>query len=129
MRYSYLHPNFDNEIIQFSKEKDFEILKKRLSYWIGTYWLQFDDAYLKPKLICNWPEVKKEHDEIAEVIKGVITKYLEEKKRKKSQMLVSDNKENNNEINNEYQTEYMKLEDGNSNQLKKISRDEIMNKH
>ena len=129
VRYSYLHPNFDNEIIQFSKEKDFEILKKRLSYWIGTYWLQFDDAWVKPKLICNWPEVKKEHDEIAEVIKGVITKYLEEKKRKKSQMLVSDNKENNNEINNEYQTEYMKLEDGNSNQLKKISRDEIMNKH
>ena len=71
-RFSYLHPNFDNKIEEFSKEKNLEVLKKRLSYWLGTYWLQFDDAYLKPKLICNWPEVKKEHDEIAEVITDVI---------------------------------------------------------
>ena len=83
VRFSYLHPNFDNKIEEFSKEKDIEVLKKRLSYWLGTYWLQFDDAYLKPKLICNWPEVKKEHDEIAEVITDVIKKYLEEKKKKK----------------------------------------------
>ena len=83
VRFSYLHPNFDNKIEEFSKEKNLEVLKKRLSYWLGTYWLQFDDAYLKPKLICNWPEVKKEHDEIAEVITDVIKKYLEEKKKKK----------------------------------------------
>ena len=82
VRFSYLHPNFDNKIEEFSKEKNIEVLKKRLSYWLGTYWLQFDDAYLKPKLICNWPEVKKEHDEIAEVITDVIKKYLEEKKKK-----------------------------------------------
>ena len=43
---------------------------------MGNYWLQFDDAYVKTKLICNWPEVKKEHDEISQVIKGVIMKYL-----------------------------------------------------
>ena len=83
VRFSYLHPNFDNKIEEFSKEKNIEVLKKRLSYWLGTYWLQFDDAYLKPKLICNWPEVKKEHDEIAEVITDVIKNYLEEKKKKK----------------------------------------------
>ena len=83
VRFSYLHPNFDNKVEEFSKEKDIEVLKKRLSYWLGTYWLQFDDAYLKPKLICYWPEVKKEHDEIAEVITDVIKKYLEEKKKKK----------------------------------------------
>ena len=83
VRFSYLHPNFDNKVEEFSKEKNIEVLKKRLSYWLGTYWLQFDDAYLKPKLICNWPEVKKEHDEIAEVITDVIKKYLEEKKKKK----------------------------------------------
>ena len=92
VRFSYLHPNFDNKIEEFSKEKNIEVLKKRLSYWLGTYWLQFDDAYLKPKLICNWPEVKKEHDEIAEVITDVIKKYLEEKKKKK---LYLADKENN----------------------------------
>ena len=98
VRFSYLHPNFDNKIEEFSKEKNLEVLKKRLSYWLGTYWLQFDDAYLKPKLICNWPEVKKEHDEIAEVITDVIKKYLEEKKKKK---LYLADKENNNELNEE----------------------------
>ena len=98
VRFSYLHPNFDNKIEEFSKEKNIEVLKKRLSYWLGTYWLQFDDAYLKPKLICNWPEVKKEHDEISEVITDVIKKYLEEKKKKK---LYLADKENNNDIGEE----------------------------
>ena len=77
------------------------MLKKRLSYWIGKNWLEFDDDYLKPKLICNWPEVKKEHDEIAEVISNVIEEYLEEKKKKK--LLLKNerkNNENNIEVNN-----------------------------
>ena len=99
VRFSYLHPNFDNKIEEFSKEKNIEVLKKRLSYWLGTYWLQFDDAYLKPKLICNWPEVKKEHDEIAEVITDVIKKYLEEKKKKK--LYLADKENNNNDVNEE----------------------------
>ena len=123
-RFSYLHPNFDNKLEKFSKEKNLEVLKKRLSYWLGTYWLQFDDAYLKPKLICNWPEVKKEHDEIAEVIQEVIKKYLEEKhkKRKETSDNINETEENNemkerlfnedkNEEYNDYKTTYMKLRD------------------
>ena len=109
VRFSYLHPNFDNKIEEFSKEKNIEVLKKRLSYWLGTYWLQFDDAYLKPKLICNWPEVKKEHDEISEVITDVIKKYLEEKKKKK---LYLADKENNNDIGEEGNEIKEKLYDG-----------------
>ena len=117
-RFSYLHPNFDNKIEEFSKEKDLEKLKKRLSYWLGTYWLQFDDAYLKPKLICNWPEVKKEHDEIAEVITDVIKNYLEEKKKIKEDN--NNGNEEGNEMNEglinydkneEFKTTYMKLRD------------------
>ena len=123
-RFSYLHPNFDNKLEEFSKEKNVEVLKKRLSYWLGTYWLQFDDAYLKPKLICNWPEVKKEHDEIAEVIQEVIKKYLEEKhkKRKETSDNINETEETNemkerlfnedkNEEYNDYKTTYMKLRD------------------
>ena len=123
-RFSYLHPNFDNKMEEFSKEKNVEVLKKRLSYWLGTYWLQFDDAYLKPKLICNWPEVKKEHDEIAEVIQDVIKKYLEDKHKKRKGN--SDNIDENGETNegqerllnqekndeyNDYKTTYTKLGD------------------
>ena len=103
-----------------------EVLKKRLSYWLGTYWLQFDDAYLKPKLICNWPEVKKEHDEISEVITDVIKKYLEEKKKKKLYMADKENNEmgekgnelkerlnegENDEDHHDYQTNYQHLQD------------------
>ena len=123
-RFSYLHPNFDTKIEKFSKEKDLKVLQKRLSYWLGTYWLQFDDIYLKPKLICNWPEVKKEHDEIAEVIQDVIKKYLEDKHKKRKGN--SDNIDENGETNegqerllnqekndeyNDYKTNYMKLRD------------------
>ena len=50
-KYTVLYTNINIE--QFSKEKDLEVLKKRLSYWLGNYWLQFDDAYVKTKLICN----------------------------------------------------------------------------
>ena len=128
VRFSYLHPNFDNKIEEFSKEKNIEVLKKRLSYWLGTYWLQFDDAYLKPKLICNWPEVKKEHDEIAEVITDVIKKYLEEKKKKKLYLADKENNEigeegnemrerlyegenDNEEEHHDYKTNYQHLQD------------------
>jgi len=120
-RFSYLHPNFDNKIEEFSKEKNLEVLKKRLSYWLGTYWLQFDDAYLKPKLICNWPEVKKEHDEIAEVITDVIKNYMDGKTSKENEEK-DENKEGNeikekllnsdkNEEYNDYKLNYMKLQD------------------
>ena len=143
VRFSYLHPNFDKKLEEFSKEKDIEVLKKRLSYWLGTYWLQFDDAYIKPKLICNWPEVKKEHDEIAEVITGVIKKYLDEKKKMKMYLTdkekngESDLKEklvdNEEDEHNEYKTTYSRLQDDENNNAKmahdrKISRDELMHK-
>ena len=123
-RFSYLHPNFDTKIEKFSKEKDLKVLQKRLSYWLGTYWLQFDDIYLKPKLICNWPEVKKEHDEIADVITDVIKNYLEEKKKKGENLNnnVNEDEEGNemkerlfdSDKNNEYndfKPNYMKLKD------------------
>jgi len=101
VRFSYLHPNFDNKKEEFSKEKNIKVLQKRLSYWLVGNWLQFDNIYLKPKLICNWPEVKKEHDEIAEIIPDVIKKYLEEKKKKKLYLLDKKNGININEDENE----------------------------
>ena len=127
-RFSYLHPNFDSKVEKFSKEKNLEVLKKRLSYWLGTYWLQFDDAYLKPKLICNWPEVKKEHDEISEVITDVIKNYIDERgKREDEENNNIDNDEGNemkeklfngnkNDEFNDYKPTYMKLHDEENNE-------------
>ena len=109
-------------------------MKKRLSYWVGTYWLEFDDEYVKPKLICNWPEVKKEHDEIAQVIKDVIKDYLEAKKRKKSGLGNSDmfgsHEGKEEHFDAKYETEFLKLQDDKEKEnVKKISREEIMNKY
>lgn len=145
IKITYLHPNYDNDVQAFSKEKNLQKLKKRLSYWVGTYWLEFDDAYVKPKLICNWPEVKKEHDEIAKVIKNVIKDYLKEKKMNqneknielpnsndlsdlKSTLKMNENREEH--YDSKYETDFLKLEDtGNRENIKKISREEIMNKY
>lgn len=126
VRFSYLHPNFDNQEVAFSKEKNLQKLKKRLSYWIGTYWLEFDDAYVKPKLIWGWPEIKKEHDEIAQVIKNVIKEYLELKKKRKN--TASSGEGNDEHYESKYETEFLNLE-GKGGETKKVSRDEIMNKY
>lgn len=65
-----------------SKEKDENKLKQRLSFWVGTYWIEFDNIYMKPKLIYGWPHVKNEHDEISTIVKNVIKDYAQEKRHK-----------------------------------------------
>lgn len=150
VNFKFLHPNYDNDNPEFSKEKNLQKLKKRLSYWIGTYWIEFDDEYVKPKLINNWPDVKKEHDEIASVIQGVIKDYLEEKKKKKMANLpINSSLEHNEGINNnnvhygniknendehydpKYEADFMQLQDSEHNTptLQKLSREEILNKY
>lgn len=63
-----------------NKEKDLDVLKQRLSYWLGTYWVDFDWVYMKPKLVNNWPRVKYTNDIIAEKIKEAIKIYQYNKK-------------------------------------------------
>lgn len=65
--------------MQGSKEKDLEKLKHRLSYWFGTYWAEFDDVYMKPKLIYNWPQVQKEQNEVSSIINKVMEEFNQEK--------------------------------------------------
>jgi hypothetical protein len=57
-------------------------MKKRLSYWLSTYWRQFDRFYVKPKLIHNWPQVAEDHDEIANGIINVINEFKRKRKNK-----------------------------------------------
>ncbi len=65
--------------IGIPKEKDPAKLKQRLSYWLGTYWVEFDFMYLKPKLVNNWPEVRNDTEVIAERIKVAINEYKHSK--------------------------------------------------
>lgn len=57
-------------------------MKKRLSYWLSTYWRQFDRFYIKPKLIHNWPQVAEDHDEIANGIINVINEFKKKRKNR-----------------------------------------------
>lgn len=130
--FSYLHPNFDSNIHEeFSKETNVQILKKRLSYWIGTYWLEFDDCYIKPKLILNWPIVKQEHDEIAQVIQNTIKQYLNEKKNPVKALKEKSDESDKEHYEQQYEAEFIKLQDsvGKNEIIPRISRDEIMNKY
>ena len=97
-QFYYEHPNFVNIIEDYSKEKNIKILKRRLSYYIGKYWLEFDNDYIKPKLICNWPEIKKEQNEITEVIINEVKKFINEKNEKF--ILLDDKNENKNNDDN-----------------------------
>ena len=45
---------------------------KRISSKLYKYWKNFDENFLKPKLIHNWPYVKDEHEEISRKIQDVI---------------------------------------------------------
>jgi hypothetical protein len=55
------------------------VLKQRLSYWLGHYWIEFDYVYMKPKLIYNWPGVKDDNDNIAKTIREAIHQYTSRK--------------------------------------------------
>jgi hypothetical protein len=40
-----------------------------------TYWKEFDQKYMKPRLIFNYPYVMQHHEEIAKKITDVISEY------------------------------------------------------
>ena len=65
--FNFVNPNFSQKY-EGSKEKNIEILKTRLSYWLGHYWYEFDDMYIKPKLCYQWPYVHKDNLNLKKVI-------------------------------------------------------------
>jgi hypothetical protein len=69
--------------------------------------------YMKPRLIHNWPEVKKEHDEITYIVKKVIKEYTAKKE-------LSD--ESYEKSKNDFQVP-------SSHEIPRASRDEIMYEH
>jgi hypothetical protein len=50
---------------------------------MGTYWIEFDNLYMKQNLIHGWPYVKEQHDEMSKIIKKEINEYKIIKKNKK----------------------------------------------
>jgi len=79
--FNFVHPNFSQKY-EGSKEKNIEILKTRLSYWLGHYWFEFDEMYIKPKLCYQWPYVHEDNLNLKKVIITAINKYEDEQKKK-----------------------------------------------
>ncbi|MCQ2816994.1 MAG: cation:proton antiporter, partial [archaeon] len=75
--FNFMHPNFIDKY-EGSKEKNFDILKNRLSYWLGHYWFEFDEMYLKPRLCYLWPYVRDDNMNLKKVILSSCIKYEEE---------------------------------------------------
>ena len=78
--FNFVHPNFSQKY-EGSKEKNIEILKTRLSYWLGHYWFEFDEMYIKPKLCYQWPYVHEDNLNLKKVIITAINKYEDEQKK------------------------------------------------
>jgi len=79
--FNFLHPNFSEEIIEH-KEKDPEVLKSRVSYWLGHYWVEFDEMIIKPWLCYQWPWNYTDNMNVKRIILTSINKYEQEEKNK-----------------------------------------------
>ena len=79
--FNFLHPNFSEEI-PLHKEKNIEVLKTRVSYWLGHYWLEFDEMIIKPWLCYQWPWNYTDGMNVKKIILSSISKYEQEEKNK-----------------------------------------------
>ena len=79
--FNFLHPNFSEERIEH-KEKNIEVLKSRVSYWLGHYWVEFDDMIIKPWLCYQWPWNYTDNMNVKRIILTSISNYEKEEKKK-----------------------------------------------
>ena len=80
--FNFLHPFF-NEEVDIHKEKNIEVLKTRISYWLGNYWVEFDEMIIKPWLCYQWPWNYTDNMNVKKIILTSIGKYEKEEKNKK----------------------------------------------
>ena len=79
--FNFLHPNFSEEI-PVHKEKNLEVLKTRVSYWLGHYWIEFDEMIINPWLCYQWPWNYTDCMNVKKIILTSISKYEKEEKNK-----------------------------------------------
>ena len=79
--FNFLHPNFSEER-EVHKEKNIEVLKSRVSYWLGHYWVEFDDMIIKPWLCYQWPWNYTDNMNVKRIILTSISNYEKEEENK-----------------------------------------------
>ncbi len=56
-------------------------MKEKLSYWLTTYWAEFDHVYMKKKFVYDWPNVLIDQELFSSKI-HVLSEELTEASRK-----------------------------------------------
>ena len=79
--FNFLHPNFSEEVV-YHKEKNIEVLKTRVSYWLGHMWFEFDEMIIKPWLCYQWTWNYTDNMNVKKIILTSINKYEQEEKNK-----------------------------------------------
>ena len=122
--FNFLHPNF-SELYEVHKEKNIEVLKTRISYWLGHYWIEFDEMIIKPWLCYQWPWNFTDNMNVKKIILTSIKKYEDEEKNKThfirgespiheeednhKQLLLNSNEENNEIEDNKFDNSKKKM--------------------
>ena len=135
--FNFLHPNFSEEI-DIHKEKNIEVLKTRVSYWLGHYWVEFDEMIIKPWLCYQWPWNYTDNMNVKRIILTSISKYEKEEKTKKhfirGESPIEESIENNNKelllnnlanSENEENKEKYNMEEYSNNKMKKDNKNYV----
>lgn len=85
----FSHPNFQKWDGVVSKEKDINVLKETLSYWLFNYWSEFDNNYMKKRLCHDWPNCKIQNDELSEKIVDLADEYNDQIKKNQQNNLAA----------------------------------------
>ena len=115
--FNFLHPNFGEEI-DIHKEKNIEVLKTRISYWLGHYWVEFDEMIIKPWLCYQWPWNYTDNMNVKRIILTNISKY-EEQERHKKHFIRGETPINNEEYENNKENLLNKIESSEYDEDKK----------
>lgn len=75
------------------------VLKNRLSFWLVNYWQEFDNAYMKKRLVHDWPNCRIQNEELSERITDLADEYSEEFKKREQEPIQHQNQQNSNNIN------------------------------
>lgn len=89
--FDFSHPNFTEEQL-YSKEKDPNEIKKRLSYYVATMWQEFDNKTLKPYLLYDYPDCIEDHETLSKRILEATAEISNEKNRKKMEPMTENEK-------------------------------------
>eukprot|EP00340_Litonotus_pictus_P001766 CAMPEP_0170518370 /NCGR_PEP_ID=MMETSP0209-20121228/4069_1 /TAXON_ID=665100 ORGANISM="Litonotus pictus, Strain P1" /NCGR_SAMPLE_ID=MMETSP0209 /ASSEMBLY_ACC=CAM_ASM_000301 /LENGTH=615 /DNA_ID=CAMNT_0010803899 /DNA_START=153 /DNA_END=2000 /DNA_ORIENTATION=+ len=90
--YDFSHPNFTQETL-VSKEKDENEIKKRLSYYVASNWIEYDNKTVKPFLLYDYPNCIEDHEILSKRLLEATAEISNEKTRKNKELITENEKQ------------------------------------